>query len=281
MVAALNATIGRAARASSAVAETCSGLNEAAESLSSNASRQAGSAQQASAAVEQMNANIRQTADNAVQTEKIAVQSSEEARTSGEAVDRAVSVMRTIADKITIIQEIARQTDLLALNAAVEAARAGEHGRGFAVVASEVRKLAERSQSAAAEISTLSGETVDVSERAGQMLQTLVPNIKRTADLVQEISAATREQNIGAEQINDAIRDLDQVIQQNAAAAEEAARTSEGLAEQSREMQQVVGQFTTEAGEESRTGTQLAVLETGTARAPSTPPVRQDYRLSA
>ena len=195
-------------------------------------------------AVEEMTANIRQTADNAAQTEKIAVQSADEARSSGEAVQQAVTVMGSIAEKITIIQEIARQTDLLALNAAVEAARAGEHGRGFAVVASEVRKLAERSQAAAGEISELSSETVAVSSRASDMLETLLPNIQRTAELVQEISAATREQNIGAEQINTAIRDLDQVIQQNAAAAEEAARTGESLTAQSDELTEAVAYFT-------------------------------------
>ena len=143
---------------------------------------------------------------------------------------RAVQAMQTIAEKITIVQEIARQTDLLALNAAVEAARAGEHGRGFAVVASEVRKLAERSQTAAHEIGALSGQTVSVAQQAGEMLTKLVPDIKKTAQLVDEISAACREQDVGAGQVNQAIQQLDQVIQQNAGASEELSATSEELA---------------------------------------------------
>ena len=146
-----------------------------------------------------MAANVKQNSDNASQTEKIARQSAQDAEASGAAVTRAVKAMETIAEKITIVQEIARQTDLLALNAAVEAARAGEHGRGFAVVASEVRKLAERSQAAAAEISTLSADTVKSAQEAGAMLARLVPDIKRTADLVAEITAACREQDVGAD----------------------------------------------------------------------------------
>jgi methyl-accepting chemotaxis protein len=162
---------------------------------------------------------------------------------SGEAVGKAVAAMQTIAQKIMIVQEIARQTDLLALNAAVEAARAGEHGRGFAVVASEVRKLAERSQAASAEISTLSVDTVKAAQSAGEMLSRLVPDIQRTAELVEEISAASREQNAGAAQINMAIQQLDKVTQQNTSAAEEMSSTSEELAAQAEQLQAVIGYF--------------------------------------
>lgn len=225
------------------VAEGAQAMSATAEQLSEGSTEQAAAAEQASASMEEMSANIRQSADNAAQTEKIATQSAKEAADSGKAVDEAVRAMKTIAEKINIIQEIARQTDLLALNAAVEAARAGQHGKGFAVVASEVRKLAERSQQAAGEISQLSGKTVEVSQKAGEMLAALVPSIQRTADLVQEISAATREQNVGAEQINEAIRELDTVIQQNASASTEAASVSEQLASQSEQLRGVISFF--------------------------------------
>jgi methyl-accepting chemotaxis protein len=158
-------------------------------------------------------------------------------------VGRAVDAMQTIAQKITIVQEIARQTDLLALNAAVEAARAGEHGRGFAVVASEVRKLAERSQAAAAEIGTLSTDTVKAAREAGDMLGRLVPDIKRTAALVEEITAACREQDVGSGQINQAIQQLDKVTQQNASASEQVSATSEELATQADKLQATISYF--------------------------------------
>lgn len=244
----LREVISNASVSATYVAEGASNMSATAEQLSAGSNSQASAAEEASASIEEMTANIRQNADNASQTEKIASQSADDAKSSGEAVDNAVHAMKTIADKINIIQEIARQTDLLALNAAVEAARAGTHGKGFAVVASEVRKLAERSQEAATEISQLSGETVEVSTKAGRMLEALVPNIQRTADLVQEISASTREQNVGAEQINQAIRELDKVIQQNAAAAEESASTSQELAAQSQQLNGVISFFRVEDG---------------------------------
>ncbi|KXG87802.1 methyl-accepting chemotaxis protein [Agrobacterium bohemicum] len=218
-------------------------LSASSEQVSQGATEQASSTEEASASMEQMAANIRQNAENAAQTEKIARQSSTDAEASGAAVGRAVIAMRTIAEKISIVQEIARQTDLLALNAAVEAARAGEHGKGFAVVASEVRKLAERSQSAAAEISSMSSETVKAAADAGEMLNRLVPDIRKTAELVAEISAACREQDIGANQINEAIQQLDKVTQQNTSASEEMSATSEELAAQAEELQASIAFF--------------------------------------
>ncbi len=221
MVERLRGVVADALAASENVSSGSQQLSSGSEQLSQGATEQASSAEEASASMEEMAANIKQNADNAAQTEKIARQSATDAEESGKAVDKAVTAMRTIAEKISIVQEIARQTDLLALNAAVEAARAGEHGRGFAVVASEVRKLAERSQAAAAEISGLSSETVSVATQAGEMLTRLVPDIRKTAELVSEISAACREQDIGSSQINEAIQQLDKVTQQNAGASEE------------------------------------------------------------
>jgi methyl-accepting chemotaxis protein len=243
MIEKLCEVMGGARVSAAGVADGSQAMSATSDQLSQGSTEQAAAAEEASAAMEQMTANIRQAADNAAQTEKIAVQASKEASESGDAVTEAVTAMKTIAEKINIIQEIARQTDLLALNAAVEAARAGSHGKGFAVVASEVRKLAERSQQAAAEIGTLSTRTVTVSEKAGGMLKQLLPSIQRTSDLVQEISAATREQNIGADQINQAIRELDKVIQQNASAATEAASVSQSLAAQSDQLRAMISFF--------------------------------------
>jgi methyl-accepting chemotaxis protein len=243
MVTRLRATVSDAMAASENVAAGSEQLSASAGQLSQGATEQASATEEASSSMEEMASNVKQNADNAGQTEKIARQSADDAAASGTAVARAVQAMETIAAKITIVQEIARQTDLLALNAAVEAARAGEHGRGFAVVASEVRKLAERSQSAAGEISTLSLDTVKSAQEAGAMLQRLVPDIRRTADLVGEITAACREQDVGVAQINQAIQQLDQVTQQNAASSEQVSATSEELNSQAEQLQRTISFF--------------------------------------
>ncbi|EPR43964.1 methyl-accepting chemotaxis sensory transducer [Desulfovibrio sp. X2] len=222
-------------------------MSSSSESLSQGASEQASAVEECSSSMEEMASSINQNAENARQTEAIATKASQDARESGEAVTRTVAAMKEIAGRISIIEEIARQTDLLALNAAVEAARAGEHGKGFAVVAAEVRKLAERSQGAAAEINKLSAESTAVAERAGSLLEKLVPDIQRTADLVQEISATSQEQNVGAEQVNQALQQLDQVIQQNASASEELASTAEELSSQAEELQSSISFFTTDS----------------------------------
>ncbi|MCY1665269.1 HAMP domain-containing methyl-accepting chemotaxis protein [Rhizobium sp. SL86] len=258
MVERLRSVVGDALAASHNVSSGSQELSASSEQLSQGATEQASAAEQASASMEEMAANIKQNAENAAQTEKIARQSSRDAETSGQAVNKAVGAMRTIAEKISIVQEIARQTDLLALNAAVEAARAGEHGKGFAVVASEVRKLAERSQAAASEISALSGDTVQVATEAGEMLNRLVPDIQKTAELVSEISAACREQDIGASQINEAIQQLDKVTQQNAGASEEMSATSEELAAQAEELQASIAFFRVERAKSARSTTKAA-----------------------
>jgi methyl-accepting chemotaxis protein len=248
----LREVVGEVTAAARNVASGSQELSATAEQLSQGATEQASSTEEASASMEEMASTIKQSADNASQTEKIARQSAADANASGEAVGNAVTAMQTIAEKIMVVQEIARQTDLLALNAAVEAARAGEHGRGFAVVASEVRKLAERSQAAAAEISTLSVDTVKAARSAGDMLSKLVPDIRRTAELVEEISAGSREQNAGAAQINTAIQQLDKVTQQNTSAAEEMSATSEELAGQAEQLQSAISYFRIEQGQQAR-----------------------------
>ncbi|OIQ51167.1 Methyl-accepting chemotaxis protein I [Pseudodesulfovibrio hydrargyri] len=243
MAAKLRDVFGEVQDSSTHVAAGSEELSAAAQSLSDNATSQAASIEEVSSSMEEIASNILQNTENANRTEEIARDAARDARESGDAVQEAMSAMTNIAEKISIIEEIARQTNLLALNAAIEAARAGEHGKGFAVVAAEVRKLAERSGQAAAEISDLSSSSVRVAEKAGSMLTRLVPDISRTAELVQEIAAASSEQNAGVEQINSAIMQLDTIVQQNASAAEELASTSEELAGQGQQMQEVLSYF--------------------------------------
>ncbi|MBF0587581.1 MAG: nitrate- and nitrite sensing domain-containing protein [Magnetococcales bacterium] len=239
----LTETVTTVMQVSDDVVDGSAEVTENAQAVSDGASSQAASIEETSSAMEQMSSNIQQNTDNALTTEQMATKAAGQAQKSGEAVTKAVQAMREIAEKIYVIEDISRQTNLLALNAAIEAARAGEHGKGFAVVASEVRKLAERSQVAAGEINGISTSSVHVAEEAGQLLSELVPNIRKTAELVQEISAGSQEQAQGAGQINEAIQQLDRVIQQNAGASEQMAATSSQLAEQARNLQEVMSFF--------------------------------------
>lgn len=258
MVANLRNVVSEVATASANVAQGSEEMSATAQQLSQGATEQSASAEETTSSMEQMTSSIQQNADNAKQTDKLASKAAEDAKASGEAVGQTVTAMKEIAEKINIIEEIARKTDLLALNAAVEAARAGEHGKGFAVVASEVRKLAERSQGAAAEITKLATDGVTVAQGAGDMLTKLVPDIRKTAELVQEINAASAEQNTGASQVNKAIQQLDQVIQQNASASEEMASTAEELSSQAEQLQQSIGFFKMDDGSRKRNNTPVS-----------------------
>ncbi|MEZ7196024.1 methyl-accepting chemotaxis protein [Pseudodesulfovibrio karagichevae] len=243
MVGKLQEVVANVREAADNVASGSVEISSTAEEISQGATEQAAAAEEVSASMTQMAGNIEQNTHNARQTEDIATRCAADATEGGEAVSQTVTAMKEIAERITIIEEIARQTNLLALNAAIEAARAGEHGKGFAVVAAEVRKLAERSGTAAAEISELSSSSVAVAERAGTMLTSLVPNINKTSDLVRDIAVASGEQNSGAAQISAAITQLDTVIQQTASATEEMAASSEELAAQAQELQATMAFF--------------------------------------
>ncbi|MCJ2164512.1 MULTISPECIES: methyl-accepting chemotaxis protein [unclassified Pseudodesulfovibrio] len=225
------------------VAASSEELAGASQALSQGATEQASAVEEVSASMEQMSSSISQNSESSGKTEGIARKTAKEGKQGGEAVRQTVEAMTQIAEKISIIEEIARQTNLLALNAAIEAARAGEQGKGFAVVAAEVRKLAERSGTAAAEIGELSASSVEVATRAGEMLKSIVPNIEETAGMIQEISAASNEQNVGASEISNALQQLDNVIQSNASSSEEIASTAEELSSQAAQLETTMGFF--------------------------------------
>lgn len=243
MVGRLSTTISQIRSSAESMASASEEVSATAQSLSQGSSEQAASVEETSSSLEQMNASIQQNAENARTTNEIANQSSRESEEGGKAVAETVAAMKQIAEKIGIIEEIAYQTNLLALNAAIEAARAGEHGKGFAVVASEVRKLAKRSQTAAQEIGALAGSSVQVAVKAGSLLHEILPSVRRTADLVQEITAASEEQTMNVSQMNSAVQQLDKLAQQNASVSEELAATSEEMSGQAQQLQHLVEFF--------------------------------------
>ena len=244
----LSETIGQIITAADALSNASGQVSATAQSLSQSSSEQAASVEETTASLEQMTASVNQNTENAKVTDNMATKSAKEAVEGGDAVGKTVDAMKSIADKIGIIDDIAYQTNLLALNAAIEAARAGEHGKGFAVVAAEVRKLAERSQVAAQEIGELAGSSVKMAERAGSLLQEMVPSIQKTSDLVQEIASASQEQSVGVAQINNAMGQLNKATQQNASASEELAATAEELGGQAGQLQELMSFFSVAQG---------------------------------
>ncbi len=266
MVSRLTQVIGEVWTGANALSSASAQLSATAQALSQGTSEQAASVEETTSSLEQMSASVSQNADNSRATESTALKGAEDASESAKAVAETLQAMTAITEKISIIEEIAYQTNLLALNAAIEAARAGEHGKGFAVVATEVRKLAERSQTAAKEIGDLATSSVRVAERSGQLLKDLVPGIRKTAELVQEVAAASREQSAGVSQINNAMTKVDQVTQRNASASEELASTAEEMSAQAEGLQDLVSFFRVAGVEQA--------VKRRPARAPAAPSVQ-------
>ncbi len=268
MIHRLTEIIGEVRSGASSLTVASSQISASAQSLSQGTSQQASSVEETTSSLQEMSASITQNAENSGQMETMAVKSTNDVEESAQAVKQAVEAMTQIAEKISIIEEIAYQTNLLALNAAIEAARAGEHGRGFAVVATEVRKLAERSQTAAKDIGSLASSSVDVAQRSGRLLAELVPTIRKTADLVREVTAASLEQSGGVAQINKAMTLVDQVTQRNASASEELASTAEEMSSQAEALQQTISFFKSSDGHDD------APLPRQRETAPSVSPFR-------
>lgn len=265
-IAKLSETIAQIITAADALSNASGQVSATAQSLSQSSSEQAASVEETTASLEQMTASVSQNTENAKVTDNMASKAAKEAGEGGEAVGKTVEAMKSIADKIGIIDDIAYQTNLLALNAAIEAARAGEHGKGFAVVAAEVRKLAERSQVAAQEIGQLAGSSVKMAEQAGSLLKEMVPTIQRTSDLVQEIASASEEQSTGVGQINTAMGQLNKATQQNASASEELAATAEELGGQAGQLQQLMEFFSVNEGNARRPAYSAPVARSSASR---------------
>jgi methyl-accepting chemotaxis protein len=283
MIARLSQIIGEVRSAADNLSSASEQVSSTAQSLSQATSEQAASVEETSASVEQMSASISQNTENAKVTDGMASKSSKEATEGGQAVKETVSAMKSIAEKISIIDDIAYQTNLLALNAAIEAARAGDHGKGFAVVAAEVRKLAERSQVAAQEIGEVAKGSVGLSEKAGKLLDEMLPSIKKTSDLVQEITAASEEQSTGVAQINTAMNQLNQLTQQNASGSEELAATAEEMSSQAEQLQQAMSFFKVGAGQAAAgqvAGARRVVTSSGARKAKPKTAAAQDVGVN-